>query len=284
MPDRPAPPRPAPPPSPGRGGRPARLRPAEKARLRRVLRVGLAVVVVAEALALVVAFSPEARAWTVIVANMAEASIPLNSIDAKMTQANRHLAEIDRNTLRSRDLADRHSQPYGGGAWDPALAAVTATPMGVLQGGLSVSDASASANLATLVPGAVPWRNYHAEYQASADATLLTLRSSLDALNKHYEQIQDDSRLQDLASQAHSADSYLAMDELQVQSQLEVARQLHALRAQQALSTNLYAVAESHRIGAEARTNAKDSQANCKILGAVFGGVAEPIVNAAFCN
>ena len=286
---RPAVPRPpATRPSAGRGGadrpRPAPLGPAEKARLRRVVRVLLVVVVVAEALVLLVTTVPQAQAFTVVVSNMFEAAVPLNQINGKLITTNRHLAEIDRNTARMRDLADRHSQSLGGGAWDPALAAVTATPMGSVQGGLSISDANASANLQALVPGAVPWRNYHQEYQASADAALLTLRTSLDALNQHYTQYEDDSRLRDLASQASSADSYLAMDELQVQSTLEVARQLHAVQAQQALLTNLFAVAETHRIGSEARTNAKDSQANCKILGAVFGGAAEPVVNAAFCN
>ena len=268
----------------GRGGESAPLRPAERARLRRVVRAGLVAVVVVEALVLVVTFVPEVRAagptW---VTNMWQASTPLNRIDGKLLTTNRHLADIERHTDRSRELAERHSQSLGGGAWDPALAAVTSGPMGRVQGGLAYSDENASDKLATLVPGAVPWKNYHEDYAKSADAAILTLRSSLDALNDQYKQIEDDSRLRDLARQASSTDSYLAMDELQVQSQLEVARQLHALRAQQALSTNLYAVAESHRIGAEARTNAKDSQANCKILKAVFGGAGEA-VKRAFCR
>lgn len=253
-------------------------------RLRRIVRGGLVVMVSVELLVLAIAFIPEVRAFTVVVANMAEASIPLNQINGKLTMTNRHLAEIDRNTQRSRDLADRHSQGLGGGAWQNEMDKVTSVPAGLLDPQFSHAQPNASANLMAVMPGATPWRNYHAEYKASADATLSTLRTSLDAMNKHYEEIQDGSRLQELADQANSADSYLAMDELQVQASLEVARQLHGLRAQQALSTNLYAVAESHVIGSEARTNAKDSQANCKILGAVFGGVVQPVVNAAFCN
>ena len=298
---RPAPPRPpagpaARPPHPAGatrptgdvGAEPARLRPEERARLRRIVRAVLVGVVAIEALVLMVAAVPEARAFAELafVTNFIEVVTPLELIDGKLVDANRHLAEIDRNTARSRDLADRHSQPLGGSAWDPAMAAVTSGPMGALRGGLSISDGGASAQLEKLVPGAVPWRNYHAEYAESADSTLATLRSSLDALNQHYKQIEDGSRLQDLATQAHSADSYLAMGELQVQSQLEVARQLHALRAQQALSTNLYAVAESHRIGAEARTNAKDKQANCNILAQVLSGgvINGAAVKAAICK
>ncbi len=62
-----------------------------------------------------------------------------------------------------------------------------------------------------------------------------------------------------------------------------MARQLHALRAQQALSTNLYAVAESHRIGAEARTSAKDAELDCSVLAVAIGGAVGVLAEAALC-
>ena len=265
---------------------PSPLRPEERRRVRRIVRWALMAVVGIEALTLTVAAVPEAEAFTVYVTNMFEATMRLDWINSKLGITNNHLqairqsnSRIESHTDRVRELAEQHSTDLGGSAWDPELAAVTSTPSGELYADLSFAQSDAATNLEALIPGAVPWKNYHQEYAASADATLLTLRSSLAALNKHYEQIEDDSRLRDLARQAHSANSYLAMDELQVQSQLEVARQLHALRAQQALSTNLYAVAESHRIGAEARTKAKDAELDCSVLAAALGGAAGVVVS-----
>lgn len=245
-------------------------------------------VVGVQVLALLILAVPVVGAFSVNV-NSTVLQIPIGQINAKLGTIRSHLQNIrqsnnriEGDTDRLRQLSEQHSAKLGG-SWDPAMAAVTATPTAELFPDLSFADANASANLQTLIPGARPWDNYHREYAASAEATLTTLRTSLDALNKHYEQIEDDSRLQDLASAASSADSYLAMDELQVQSQLEVARQLHALRAQQALSTNLYAVAESHRIGAEARTKAKDAELDCSVLAQALGGAVGVAAEAALC-
>ncbi len=278
------------PPRPPSRPAPSRLTPEERARFRRVVRIVLRTVITVQVFALVLLSVPEARSWGAVAVVKSVLQPGIAAINTRLATANGHLQairtsndRIEDNTDRTKELAEQHSKKYGGGAWDPALAAVTSTPTGELDPQLSFATADAAANLSVLVPGAVPWKNYHQEYAASADAAILTLRSSLTALNKHYEQIEDDSRLQELASQAHSADSYLAMDELQVQSSLEVARQLHALRAQQALSTNLYAVAESHRIGSEARTKSQDSKLNCSVLAVSVGGSVGVLLEAVFC-
>ena len=270
---------------------PSRLSPTERARLRKLVRTALKAVVAVQAVALFVLVVPAAKSWPVTVTNFFQiqgAGLNGNTLSAianrvRGVETELETGAIKQNSDRLLELAEQHSVRLGGGAWDPELAPVTTDPSAELYADLSFAQADAVTNLEALVPGAIPWMNYHQEYAASADATLLTLRSSLAALNKHYEQIEDDSRLREIAERAHSAESYLAMDELQVQSSLEVARQLHALRAQQALSTNLYAVAESHRIGAEARTKAKDAELDCSVLAVAIGGAAGTAAEAALC-
>ena len=280
----------APSPCPSSSRPPSRLSETERARVRRIVRATLKVVVGVQALALLILSVPEAQSLAVAVTNflqiqgMGMNGNTLGAIASRVRGVETELetGALKRNSDRLVELAEQHSAKLGG-SWNAGFDAITTTPTDELEAQLSFANTDAVTNLETLVPGAVPWENYHREYAASADATLLTLRTSLAALNRHYEDIQDASRLEDLASEAGSADSYLAMDELQVRSSLEVARQLHALRAQQALSTNLYAVAESHRIGSEARTKAKDAQLDCSILAVAIGGGLGVGAEAALC-
>ena len=123
-----------------------------------------------------------------------------------------------------------------------------------------------------LMPGVKAWENYQEDYLASADGALTTMRASMDALNQfHQHMIQDDQRFTALLNKANGLNSQLAVSQIQVESNLEVARQLQALRAQQALQTNIYAVTESHRVSADARSMAKAKRNNCQML-AMFGG------------
>ena len=123
-----------------------------------------------------------------------------------------------------------------------------------------------------LMPGVKAWDNYQEDYLASADGALTTMRASMDALNQfHQHMAQDDRRFTRLLDRANGLNSELAVGQIQVESNLEVARQLQALRAQQALQTNIYAVTESHRVSSDARSMAKAKRNNCQML-AMFGG------------
>ncbi|MEM1057590.1 MAG: hypothetical protein AAGI52_18890 [Bacteroidota bacterium] len=250
----------------------ALLQAAEKRRLRKIVKVSLTGLILVEAFVLAYAFIPQVRAFTVNV-NSTVLQVPIGQINTKLGTTNDLLRDIRDSNDDILGREDQHSQQLSGGAWDPALADVTSGPMGSLHPDFSIADASAASNLEAIIPmDARPWTNYHQEYSTSAQGALATLQTSLTVLNEHYQQIEDDSRLSDIASAASSEESRLAMGELQVQSSLEVARQLHALRAQQALATNLYAIAESHRIGADARTRAKDRETNCEILSNALAG------------
>lgn len=283
--------------------RTSRLRPEQRKRLRRVLRWGLSVVIGAEVLVIALAATP---ASAVVIVCSIPCPVYDSQVDRKMwdiwrriTQdinlqqlgtipnvgMNGLLSDIERDQDRIFERERQHSRDLSDD-WSANLAAVTETPTDKLQG-ISFADASPGDALGRIVPGAVPWENYYEEYITSADTALSTLRTSLDALYEHNQQIEDDAALTRIASLAGGiggsggtgGKGLLAMDELEVQSSLEVARQLQALRAQYAISTGIYAVAESHRLGAEARTQAEDTEANCRILASAIGGP----LGAVFC-
>jgi hypothetical protein len=304
----PRPARPATSRPPGRrdAARPARPKPApsdatpaERARLRRLVRRGVAAVVAVQAVAFVLLVSPQARAqFAVIDAAVVAAINAMNgsvtgsvngvngSVNSGFSTANARLSTMDQNIARMRQLADQHSVASTRTFRD-SIAAVTSRPTGRLtstRGAISYASPGAGAELGRLVPGAVPWQNFNRDYTASANAAILTLRGGMNALHEFNRSIENAERLNSLATAARGSNSYLELDQLQVETQLEVARQLQALRAQQALSTNLYAVTESHRIGSEARQRAQDNHSGCSILSEIIGGLPGAAITAATCG
>lgn len=261
---------------------------------------------VVQVVALLFVISPAARAqFAVIDAAVLGAVNAVNgtvgavngSVTSGFQTANQWLSRIQGNTQQLQTLADRHSVEYAGGTYADSLASVTRRPTGMIAGrtitaggrtdsSLSFAGADPTRRMRSIYPGAVPWSpgKYQDERARSANTALLTLRGGMRALHDFNRSIEDASRLTELGNAAGNANSYLAMDELQVRSQLEVARQIQALRAQQALQTNLYAVTESHRIGTEARQHAQDDQSGCQVLTKVMGGVPGAVLGALACT
>ena len=265
------------------------LTPAQRRRFRKVVRSGLVGLVGLEVLviALVVAVPRvDATGWPVIDAAVLAATKAvtraLGTTNNKLGDANRELNRIRQETGKIRVHADRNAERLNN-QWQPNLDAVTKTPTEKLKG-ISFANSNPGNALKAVVPGATQWGDYYAEYSASADTVLSTLRSSLDVLYAHNQQIQDDTALERIAELAKDETSRLAMGELKVQSNLEVARQLHALRAQQALETSLYAVTESHRIGTEARSVAEDKYADCRKMSALMTGPLDAAVGTFICT
>ena len=206
----------------------------------------------------------------------------LGTTNSELKKANDHLTQISLDTDRIREYEKQHSVTLNDD-WNSKLEDVTKTPTEKLQG-VSFQKASPGNALRDLVPGAVQWENYYEEYLASSDTVLTTLRSSLDVLYAHNQQIEDASALDRIANLASGTNSRLAMGELKVQSNLEVARQLHALRSQQALETSLYAVTESHRIGTEARSVAEDKYSDCRKASALMTGPFDAAIGNFICT
>ena len=145
------------------------------------------------------------------------------------------------------------------------------------------TNRNAARDIQELMPISEPWRNYEAQYLASAEGTATTLRGSLEALNNiHLSMQQDNTRFRDLRSKADRVDSQLALAQVQVDGQLELARQIQRANTLSALHTNIYAVSEMRRIDNEARTVAKTKRDGCEIAamlsGAAVGGIAGDVV------
>ena len=265
------------------------LTPAQRRRFRKVVHSGLIGLVTLEVLvvALVVAVPRvDASGWPVIDALVLAATkgvtSALGTTNDNLGDANRELGRILEETRQIRAHSDRNAQRLDS-RWNPNLDAVTKTPTEKLQG-ISFASSNPGNALKSVVPGAAQWSDYYAEYSASADTVLSTLRSSLDVLYAHNQQIQDDTALERIAGLAKGETSRLAMGELKVQSNLEIARQLHALRSQQALETSLYAITESHRIGAEARSVAEDKYADCRKMSALMTGPLDAAAGTFLCT
>lgn len=258
-------------------------------RLRKMLRVTLIGVVALEVLVLAAGvIVPSVRAGVPVIdltvgmfTGMIDGSV--KSANRKLDTANDRLRVIERETNGIHTLAKRHSQQLSGGKWEHKLDDVTKTPTEKLKG-ISFASPNPGNVLKGIVPGAEPWGDYHTEYLASADNVLSTLQSSMDVLYAHNQQIEDASRLDDIARMASNERSRLAMGELKVQSNLELARQLHALRSQQALETSLFAITESHVIGSEARSVAEAEYADCRKMSALMTGPLDAAVGTFICT
>ena len=266
------------------------LDPAQRLRLRRLTRWTLGAVIAVEMVVIGLAVTPAADAILIpctvpcpvkdsylktLVKNVKN-SIK-DDVNDEIKDANSTLEKIKKDQTQIRKRADQHSRELNDD-WDVDLAAVTSDPASKLMG-ISYVEEGGGGKLATLMPSK-PWVNYHSEYRASADTTLSTLRSSLDALHAHNVQIEKSSALDRIATLAGEigdggtdGKGHLAMDELEVQSSLEVARQLHALRSQYAIATGIYAVAEHHKTAVERRSMGEDEQTNCMIMASALGGM-----------
>ena len=261
----------------------------QRRRLRKVVRFGLTSIVGLEVLVLTLVFAvPRADALLPVFdvgvqGQMIGVLAQLGMTNTWLTRANTKLDQIEADTDAIRKREDQHSQPLGDD-WEADLEDVTKTPTEKLQGISFAASSTPGSDLKLIMPGAKPWVDYHAEYLTSADTVLSTLRSSLDVLHEHNKQIEDETALQRIADLASSTDSRLAMGALKVQSNLEIARGLHALRSQHALETSLYAVTESHRIGSEARSISEDDATNCKIASALFAGPLDAPISAFLCD
>ncbi len=262
--------------------------PAERIRLRRLVRGVLIGVVVVQSIALTLVLVPSANAqFAVIDAAVVQgvARLDLNigrlfaTANSRLQTANTRLQQI----LRLQQDNDRVLS--GGGQAQVAssdVGDVTETPLRLShmtsqngsETGISFADANPDAALARVIPGAVRWTNYTQQRRASTDMVLLSLRGGMRSLHDFNRTIQDDTRLMAIsrASQRNSLSDH-ALQQLQIESSLEVARQLQALRAQQALQTSLYAVTESHKVGLEGRQFAQDTGTDCEVIAGILGGV-----------
>ena len=278
-----------------------RLHPAQRARLRKLVRALAIGIIGVELVVIALATVPAQAAYWVctIPCFVADSAVRKNvrktwrnltlGTNPKVIQMNRHLEAIEREQTGIHTIDKQHDRKLGS-SWSSNLAAVTAAPSNEIKGA-SFQDGTARSMLTALTPGAEPWGDYYTDYLASADTTLSTLRSSLDALNKHNEQIQQASALDRIARLAsevgtgdqNSRNGMMAMDELEVQSALEVARQLHAYRAQKAIQTNIYAVARIHEVGVEARRVAENEQAACRTMASAIGGMGGGTIGALSC-
>ena len=279
----------------------SRLHPAQRARLRKLVRALAIGVIGVELVVIALATVPAHAAYWVctIPCFVSDTAVRKNvrktwqklafGTNPKLSQANRRLQSIQREQTGVHTIEKQHDRKLGH-AWSSDLDAVTKTPSSELKGA-SFQDSNTRSMLKTLMPGAEPWGDYYAEYLASADTTLVTLRTSLDALYKHNEQIQTASALDRIARLASevgdggssSRKGMMAMDELEIQSTLEVARQLHAYRAQKAIQTNIYAVSRIHTVGVDARSRAEDEQAACRTMASAMGGMAGGAIGALSC-
>lgn len=258
--------------------------PAERVRLRRLVRGVLIGVIVVQSVALTLVLSPQARAVIpVTVVNFFQVTGltggTLSSIDTKMRQAVAHLNDL---LSRARDNDRVLSNPGQAQVAPSDLRDVTDTPLRLArmtstngtETGISFADANPDAALQRVIPGAVRWRNYTQERRASTDMVLLTLRGGVRSLHDFNRTIQDDRRLMAISRASRGGNvSDHALQQLQIESSLEVARQLQALRAQQALQTSLYAVTESHKVGLEGRQFAQDNGTDCDVIAGILGGI-----------
>ena len=264
------------------------LTPRQRRRLHRIVKAGLIGVVSLELLVLSLGvIVPSVQAGVPVIdfkvglfTGMIKSA--LGTTNSRLQTANDHLAQIETDTDRIRKYKKQHSVVLGND-WESKLDDVTKSPTEKLQG-VSFQKANPGDAMKAVVPGAVQWGDYYKEYLASSDTVLTTLRSSLDVLYEHNRQIEDATALDRIANLASGTDSRLAMGELKVQSNLEIARQLHALRSQQALETSLYAVTESHRIGTEARSVAEDKYADCRKMSALMTGPLDAAVGTFICT
>ena len=274
----------------------SRLQPAQRARLRKLVRA-LAIGIIGVELAVIaLATVPAHAAYFVctIPCPVSDTAVRKNvqdiwkevqvKMNVKLITTNNHLREIEADQTENFEYARQHARELNND-WDSDLVAVTQTPSEKLQG-ITFRNANPGATLQGIIPGAEPWGDYYDEYLTSADTALVTLRTSLDALYEHNQRIEDASALDRIAGLAggigdagKSGKGFLAMDELEVQSSLEVARQLQALRAQHALRATIYAVAESHKVGVEARSQAEAQEADCRKLASALAGMVGSLVS-----
>ena len=267
--------------------------------MRRVVRVALSGVILLQVAALAVFAIPESRAWAVAVTNFHQiqgAGGTLSGIIRAVDRVRNEVQDVEAINDDIRAYEEQHSQATGAVntfsvaevSQTPVQNAFNAhrpTPQGGLlgqqqqTGHLGYTDQQAVQNMATIMPGALPWTNYHAEYVRSGDATVMSLRAAVAALHEFNQNMQQDQqRMNDLLSEARGSDSRLAVGQLQVEGQMELARQIQALRAQQALQTNIYAITESHNVGSDLRNVARDKQTSCQIMAMLGGGIVGGIV------
>lgn len=257
----------------------------QRLRLRRLVRSALIGVVLVQSVVLFFVLTPTARAeWPVF------DFLSRQAIQAASRSADR-IAGATRDRLTAlRGIAERNNDPLPSGesryAQRDDVPAVTRVPMrrsrmngrtigeGAITS-ITLSDTNAVRKLREAVPGAYRWTNYTSERLQSSEMALMTLRGGVQALTEFNKDIEDGRRLEDISRSARNAKSDRALQQLQIQAQVEVARQLHALRAQQALQTNLYAVTESHRVGLDARQFAQDNAADCGVLGSALAEFAQ---------
>ena len=274
----------------------SRLHPAQRARLRKLVRALAIGIIGVELVVIALATVPAQAAYWVctIPCFVSDSAVRSNVKDAweeiatklniKLITTNDYLQEIEYDQTENFEYARQHARELNDD-WDSDLDAVTETPSKKLKG-ITFRDANPGATLQGIIPGAEPWGSYYDEYLTSADTALVTLATSLDALYEHNQRIEDASALDRIAGLAggigdagKSGKGFLAMDELEIQSSLEVARQLQALRAQHALRATIYAVAESHKVGVDARSQAEAQEANCRKLAAALASMAGSLVS-----
>ena len=289
---------------PGRPAQASGLTEAQRVRVRKVVRLGLIPVIIVQVCVLTAFFAPESSAFASVVKEVTGfraikgwgAGNTLSGISSRVDNVRNEVRDVEAVSKEIRDYEKQHSKKVRGAVNSFSAAQVSRTPIenafnanrptiplgGALSqpiGHLGYTRPGAVADMARVMPGAVSWDNYHSDYIRSADATLMSLRSSVAALQGFHQTMeQDDQRMSQLLSQTRGSDSRLAVAQLQVEGQMELARQIQALRAQQALQTNIYAVTESHRVGSEARSIAKDRKSACQIMAMLSGGIAGGVV------
>lgn len=296
--------RPSRPTAPDRSTQPSGLTEVQRIRVRKAVRWGLVPVIILQVCILAVLSIPDSSAFASVVKEVTGfraikgwgAGNTLSGVSSRINNVRDEVRDVEAVNKEIRDYEKRHSKKVSGAVNSFSVAQVSRTPvesafnahrptvsaggpLGQPSGHLGYTNQQAVADMTAIMPGATAWGNYHTEYIRSADATLMSLRASVAALQGFDQNMQQDQqRMDQLLSRTRSSDSRLAVGQLQVEGQMELARQIQALRAQQALQTNIYAVTESHRVGSEARSIAKDRKSSCQIMAMLGGGLAGGVV------
>ena len=266
---------------PGRplqSGRPAR---PGNGVLRRLAYFVLCCAIGFEALVLVLVFmAPDVLAFfggsgVVIVSSAPTVETAIGGVNTTLGYTNNWLSEIKSELETHTGKWETALSKHEGGWLASNLEPVTQHPAGALEG-FPYPVAETAGRLGEAMPGFVAWgydadgnrvnENYYQQYGAGAQNTMLTLRTSMTGLQRHYEdaiKVEAD-RLEEVRSSAKGADGLLEIGQVQTEAMLEVSRQLQAMRELLATQANLYAVAESYHIGTEARTVATSQKARCE--------------------
>ena len=299
---------------------------AQRVRVRKLVRWALVPVILVQAVLVTMLFVPDASAFASVVKEVTGfraikgfgAGNTLAGISSRVREVRNEVRDVEAvnrdilddtndlvedarlhsrkrdsqvNTFQTADVSTQRMQQAfrdhapnatGGGLF---TAATRAQPLNYF------GDDPAGA-LARIAPGATAWENRHADMVRADDAALMTLRAGMASLKSFHENMQeDDARFRDLMQQARDEPSRLAVAQLQVEANMEVARQLQALRAQQALQSNLDIVTATREISEAARNNAHVAKGNCEMmtqmigdgLGGIVGAGAEALSARAFC-